>query len=186
MKSETQPQTNYHTIGCIGISLIVGLLYVVACAIPAVDIGPGDWWSGDALGVFALMVGWAPPLTIPWSANVLLLVGWIFLLRRKLRTAVYLGGTATLMGLTTWFFVLSGEFRSLLVGYWLWQGAMVVFFAGSLLLLLSQAPNERPAQQTISDYTSGEIIPCPQCGARVILTSSGQCPSCRTQLLEDT
>jgi hypothetical protein len=74
------------------VSLVVGLLYVAACACPAVKRknaglalinallvslggkpdaqGPGYI---EVLGVVILLTGWRPPLIIPWSANLLLL-----------------------------------------------------------------------------------------------------------------
>src|SRR5215469_4091396 len=89
------------------VSLVVGLLYVAACACPAVKVknlgppiivnllvslgakpdvqGPEDT---ELLGVEILLAGWRPPLTIPWSANLLLLGGWILLLCRKNAVAV--------------------------------------------------------------------------------------------------
>ena len=76
------------------VSLVVGLLYVAACACPAVKeknlrlglanallvlLGGKPDAQGpeyeEVLGVEILLAGWRPPLTIPWSANLLLLGG---------------------------------------------------------------------------------------------------------------
>jgi hypothetical protein len=59
----------------------------------------------EVLGVDILLTGWRPPLTVPWSANLLLLGGWILLLCRKNAVAVGFGIAAALVGLaglSTW------------------------------------------------------------------------------------
>ena len=74
------------------VSLVVGLLYVAACACPAVKVknrglelinlllvslgGKPDAQGPEyveVLGVEILLTGWRTPLIIPWSANLLLL-----------------------------------------------------------------------------------------------------------------
>src|SRR5437763_378761 len=76
------------------VSLVVGLLYVAACACPAVkeknrglelingllvSLGGKPDAQGpeyiEAQGVEVLLAGWPPPRIIPWSANLLLLGG---------------------------------------------------------------------------------------------------------------
>ena len=106
------------------VSLVVGLLYVAACACPAVKVknlglelinrllvslgGKPDAQGPkyeEVLGVDILLTGWRPPLTVPWSANLLLLGGWILLLCRKNAVAVGFGIAAALVGLaglSTW------------------------------------------------------------------------------------
>src|SRR5262245_60061491 len=97
------------------VSLIVGLLYVDACACPAVKVknrglelinlllvslgGKPDAQGPEyveVLGVETLLAGWPPPLIIPWSANLLLLCGWILLLCRKNAVALAFGIAAAL------------------------------------------------------------------------------------------
>jgi hypothetical protein len=61
------------------VAVIVGSLYIAACASPAIDWeAPRDY--GDIqlfgrvhYGIMTLLLGWVEP--IPWSANPLLLVG---------------------------------------------------------------------------------------------------------------
>ena len=132
------------------LSLVVGLLYVAACACPAVKVenprppivnllvslgakpdvqGPEDT---ELLGVETLLEGWHPPLIIPWSANILLLIGWILLLCKKNTAALSFGGGAVLAGLRAWAF--SGVWKQLLLGYYLWQASLVMFALGALAI----------------------------------------------------
>src|SRR5262245_29068851 len=96
----------------LAVTVAVGSLYVAACASPAIDYKPpqardfGDITPyGVVLGVVALLLGWVPPLTIPWSANLLLPAGWILLLCRRSTAGLGLGIAAALAGLSTWAFV---------------------------------------------------------------------------------
>src|SRR5262245_61533824 len=87
----------------LAVSLIVGSLYVAACASPAIDWGaPRDY--GDIqlfgrvhYGIVALVMGWVEPL--PWSANLLLVAGWILLLLKQDTVASVVGIVAVLAGL---------------------------------------------------------------------------------------
>ena len=144
------------------VSLVVGLLYVAACACPAVKVknpgppiivnllvslgakpdvqGPEDT---ELLGIEILLAGWRPPLTIPWSANLLLLGGWILLLCRKNAVAVGFGIAAALVGLaglSTW--ELLPEREQLLVGSYLWQASLIVFALGALAIWFWEPRNE--------------------------------------------
>ena len=133
------------------VSLVVGLLYVAACACPAVKVenpgppiivnllvslgakldvqGPED---AELLGVETLLEGWHRPLIIPWSANILLLIGWILLLCKKNTAALSFGAGAVLAGLSTWAF--SDVWKQLLLGYYLWQASLVTFALGALAI----------------------------------------------------
>ena len=147
------------------VSLVVGLLYVAACACPAVkgknlglqlingllvSLGGKPDAQGpeyiEAQGVEILLAGWRPPLTIPWSANLLLLGGWILLLCRKNAVAVGFGiaaalvGLVGLAGLSTW--ELLPERAQLLVGSYLWQASLIVFALGALVIWFWEARNE--------------------------------------------
>ena len=81
-------------LACVVVLLVIGSLYVAACACPAVKVknlglelinallvplgGKPDAQGPEyeeVLGVEILLAGWRPPLTIPWSANLLLLGG---------------------------------------------------------------------------------------------------------------
>ncbi len=78
------------------LSRIVGLLYAAACINPAIEFAKEspsrdfgdirifpDWEAGSHIGLTALAFGWAPPWTVPWSANLFLLAGWILLMCKK-------------------------------------------------------------------------------------------------------
>src|SRR3954451_11105784 len=88
------------------LSVVVWSLYAVALFAPAIKADEGGHACtairlGTLPGWETLLFGWVPPLTIPWSANLLLLLGWILLLRRRSRGALVLGVAAALAGLTT-------------------------------------------------------------------------------------
>jgi hypothetical protein len=122
------------------VSLVVGLLYVAACACPAVkfknrglelvnlllvSLGGKPDAQGEeyieVLGVETLLAGWPPPRIIPWSANFLLLVGWILLLCKKNAVGLGFGVVAVLAGLSTWALsTVQPEWAQLVVGSYLW------------------------------------------------------------------
>ena len=152
------------------VSLVVGLLYVAACACPAVKVknagmalinallvslgGKPDAQGPEyeeVLGVEMLLAGWRSPLIIPWSANLLLLGGWILLLRRKNAAALGFGiaaALAGLAGLSTW--SLLPEREQLLVGSYLWQASLIVFALGALAIWFWEPRNE-PAPADAAD-----------------------------------
>src|SRR5262249_10235393 len=86
----------------------------------------------EAQGVEVLLAGWPPPRIIPWSANLLLLGGWILLLCRKNAVALGFGIAAAWAGLSTW--ALLPERTQLLVGSYLWQASLIVFALGALAI----------------------------------------------------
>jgi hypothetical protein len=127
------------------------LLYVAACACPAVkeknrglelinrllvSLGGKPDAQGpeytEAQGVEVLLAGWPPPRIIPWSANLLLLGGWILLLCRKNAVALGFGIAAAWAGLCIW--ALLPERTQLLVGSYLWQASLIVFALGALAI----------------------------------------------------
>ena len=136
------------------VSLVVGLLYVAACACPAVkeknrglqlingllvSLGGKPDAQGpeyeEVLGVEILLAGWRPPLTVPWSANLLLLGGWILLLGRKNAVALGFGIAAALVGLaglSTWEHL--PERAQLLVGSYLWLASLIAFALSALAI----------------------------------------------------
>ncbi len=144
------------------VSLVVGLLYVAAYACPAVkeknrglevingllvSLGGKPDAQGpeyiEAQGVEVLLAGWRSPLIIPWSANLLLLSGWILLLCRKNALALGFGiaaALAGLVGLNTW--ALLPEREQLLVGSYLWQASLIVFALGALAIWFWEPRNE--------------------------------------------
>jgi hypothetical protein len=135
------------------VSLIVASLYVTACACPAIEFEkrvPRDYgditlipesWYNPLPGVGALVLGCVPPLIIPWSANLLLLVGWVLLLCNKNTVALGFGVAAALVGSSTWVF--SSVWKQLLVGYYLWQASLIAFALGALVLRLWRPPGRR-------------------------------------------
>src|SRR3954451_20141688 len=87
------------------LSVGVWSLYAVALVIPAIKADEGGHACtairlGTLPGWETLLFGWVPPLCIPWSANPLLVVGWVLLLCRRFRAAWWVGFTAALAGLT--------------------------------------------------------------------------------------
>src|SRR5438067_48991 len=87
---EEKPNRERHSLGDVGwgslrqgdgspswgaVLLLCGAvwgLFVVACFLPAI-VGSGFLIEGERLELEALLFGWMPPLTIAWSANLLLL-----------------------------------------------------------------------------------------------------------------
>jgi hypothetical protein len=118
-------------LACVVVLLVIGSLYVAACACPAFegDI-PGPMGPSHRVvsGAFALGNGWIPPWTLPWSGNIFLLAGLILLLCDKDHLALGFGIAAALAGLTTWAF-----FQTLLVGYYLWQASLLALPLAALL-----------------------------------------------------
>jgi hypothetical protein len=142
------------------VSLIVVALYLAACVNPAVewvdiprtgsrDFGDiqlfHEWQTGSRIGLWTLVVGWCPPWTVPWSANFLLLIGWVLLLLSKNRLAWRFGAAAALLGLTTWAFRSSAKDTEmkLRVGYYLWQASLFVFALGSAAIWLRELSTPR-------------------------------------------
>ena len=152
--SQTQQFSASRFLSRLMVSLVVGLLYVAACACPAVkfenrglqlvnfllvSVGGKPNAQGEeyieVLGVETLREGWPPPRIIPWSANILLLVGWILLLCKKNAVALGCGVAAVLAGQSTW--ALSRglpERAQLLVGSYLWQASLIAFALSALAI----------------------------------------------------
>jgi len=110
--------------------------YVSACAQPAAYFDEGGHACtairmGTPTGIQALLMGWLPPYTVPWIANPLLAAGLISLLCRKWTAAAWLGGTAALLGLTSWAYVGIGIVPELLSGYYVWQSSLLLFAVGA-------------------------------------------------------
>jgi hypothetical protein len=113
------------------LSIVVAILYIVACFKPAVHTqGSGSWFaSRDYFGYEALLFGWMSP--IPWSANLFLVAGWIAMVRNRLKGAVSLGLLAVLASLST---VLLGGLAGVRSGYYFWQASILTFASGILYL----------------------------------------------------
>lgn len=113
------------------VSAIAIGLYVLACALPAVE-GAGEHIcsgfdnkpTGTILGVVALVMGWIPPYTIPWFANILFIVGLILFISEKHSSAVWCSGIALVLAATTIVFIFKGDFAHVGPGFVLWQAAL--------------------------------------------------------------
>ena len=152
------------------------LLYGAACVCPAVKLanpapailrGLVKEWGGrpdnisgpsylEFSGFQALLTGWYRLLIIPWSANILLLIGWVLLLCRKVNGTLPFGIAAVLAGLSTWAF---SDYFELLVGYYLWQASLLAFAVGALTIrnqaLRSQKRNRAHSQAEQSTTAAG-------------------------------
>lgn len=116
------------------LALAVVVLYVAACALPAVGRSPG---------IIALLWGWIPPFFIPWSANFLLVLGWAFLLAGEDATAARVGASASLLALTSWiWFLTEADFRPG-PGYFCWQASMALLCLAPALTSASRSRRPR-------------------------------------------
>jgi hypothetical protein len=113
-------------------------LFFLACLLPCIDCGP-DIQSGDPgfpdiekgwhLGFSLLLSGWRGGNNgIPWSANVLLLIGVWCLGTRRLWRGLLAGLVAAALGLTSWW---ARRYDTLMVGYYLWQASLFMLAAAS-------------------------------------------------------
>ena len=121
----------------VALSMIVAALYVTACILPAVDNPPptnrdfGDITPyGQTPGIVALLFGALPETFVAWSANPLLLTGWILFLFKKNTIAVWFGAGAVLAAISTHLFL--PKSMSLLIGYYFWLGSLIAFTFGTL------------------------------------------------------
>jgi hypothetical protein len=151
--------------------LISIVLYVWACAVPAVftpSHGAGEWtWPAESVpGWKLLLFGWG---VLPWYANPAWLAGLICLAREKNQEAWILGVAATILGLTNCYFFPPSIFlpytfldpRSKqsysLNGYFLWQASLIM-----LLIAARRAiANERLAGgkgQTSAKHPDDDLL----------------------------
>jgi hypothetical protein len=80
---------------------IVGVLYVTACCLPALDVSRGLDPTYRISGFQAITTIGAQ-LTVPWWANVLLLFGWLYLLIRRYRVAAWFSWSAAVVASLLW------------------------------------------------------------------------------------
>jgi hypothetical protein len=108
--------------------VIVASLYIAACASPACTWQPGSKINGW----FILELGWVPgPWTIPWFANILLVIGSILLLCNKHGTASCLAVAGALLGLTT---LVAWDVWYDSPGCYLWQASLIIFSVGTITI----------------------------------------------------
>lgn len=106
------------------VSVGIWATYGLALALPVLDLpSSGGGGSidvhGPISGFGALMWGWIPPLCVPWSANLVLIAGWIVYIRRKPTTAFYCAIAAAVLGATT--FAIGIRVDSMRPGFLLWE-----------------------------------------------------------------
>jgi hypothetical protein len=117
--------------------LVVVILYVTACALPAISISPRE----VTLGIWCLI---AVPLVCffpAWWANVALLAGAVLYLCGRLRGAMTLGIIAMLLSATLPF-INGPSLSELRAGYFVWLGSMAVFVLGTGLATFLQHATE--------------------------------------------
>jgi hypothetical protein len=124
------------------VAMAVLALFGVACFLPCIDGGPHrppsdlDFHldSGWHFGLEILLFGWSGSNNgLPWSANVVLLLGLGCLVVRLRRAAAVLGFIATVLGLTTWWV---RPHETMMVGYYVWQASHMVLAGGALWAFL--------------------------------------------------
>jgi hypothetical protein len=121
--------------------LVVGSLYVIACASPALVLQGAGRGNGYLLslgthtysGLECLELGWLIPQH--WTANIFLLVGMICLGTGRSRWALVLGILA--VSASASMMIVVSEPDELRSGYWLWAGSMCSFAVGSFLFFLT-------------------------------------------------
>jgi hypothetical protein len=165
--ADEEPRRSSGWLLILAVTAIVGLLYLVACMSPAVelakappdpnrahDFGEIDLTpdiAGEHLGIGALLLGWVPPWTLAWLANPLLLAAWVLLMTRNPRLSLCTGVLAALAGLTTWnLFTLFDGYRvqSLLVGYYLWQASLTAIALGAVVVWVTGRASDVPGAQS--------------------------------------
>ena len=118
----------------LAVGVVIWSLYLAACSCSAyIQV---DWDSSHpVVGWRVLAFGWVlallyPPACVPWSANFLLLGGWVAYLRGQARSAAICGVVAAVAGFTA-FAMPRSEVPRLLVGYYLWQASLLIFAVAS-------------------------------------------------------
>lgn len=114
--------------------LVVGSLYVTACALPAfVTSGGGERFNFGAAysGLKCLMLGWLIPQH--WIANIFLLMG-LLLLGLGRPSAALAFGVLAIFASASMMIVFRPD--GLSIGYYLWTSSMFFFAVGSLFFFL--------------------------------------------------
>ena len=111
---------------------LTAVLDVTSCFLPATSIGSLGAGDGPSLGLEHLLFGFLTgDQGLPaWSANFVLWVAVVCLLRSCFRAAAVLGIAAAVLGLTTLTaFKSDGKYS----GYYLWQSSQIVFAVGAVV-----------------------------------------------------
>jgi hypothetical protein len=112
-----------------------GVAYALSLITPVQNDrgGAANYHVGVVPGFLALALGWIPPSTVPWSANILVLIGWVFFWRRKLTAALWFGVAAALLAFTApW--LSDASMGKLLIGFYLWEVSLIIFALGTFAL----------------------------------------------------
>jgi hypothetical protein len=118
------------------VSVGVWTLYTLSLVTPVVNDrgGAANYHVGFVFGFLALGLGWIPPSTLPWSANLLLVIGWVFFWRKRYFAALCLAILAALAGFTApW--LSDPSMGRLQMGYYLWQCSLLLFSWGAFAML---------------------------------------------------
>ena len=102
-------------------------LYGVGCVLPVLSV------LSDAgiPGIWCLVFGWYPPFTLPWSANVLLVVGLVYWLSGHVFKAYGIGLAGAFAALSSWSLAWLCKLGWLGPGYYCWQLSLILLaFAG--------------------------------------------------------
>jgi hypothetical protein len=112
-------------------------LYLASFTLPAIQVPEIQSQGGPLVlsGFFCFRVGLSSALRgdflgVAWSANLLLLLGFVLLLARRLSLALAAGAWAVAAGLCVYQLDLPGEWH-LREGFYLWIGSMGLLVVGS-------------------------------------------------------
>jgi hypothetical protein len=105
--------------------------------------------DSQPLGILCLMFGFAcfneePTFFVAWVANFFWLAGWLFLLLRNARLALWLATIAVLFPLSLWLAALTSHALgstiadSFRVGYYFWHGAILVLWGAVVMVAVQQ------------------------------------------------
>jgi len=139
--------------------VLVLALFAAACALPAVDFrGAGILFSsGQWAGIAALVFGWK---TVPWYANILCGIGFLYLAARRYFVAVLLGWGAVGVASSVWFAVYVGgcdrlidnmAIEGLLVGAYVWLATFLVFTLAAMRLNWKERQRTRELNRLLSE-----------------------------------
>jgi hypothetical protein len=148
------PKPRYSWRGRLTVLAITGLLYLIACATPALEFD--DTQQSIFYGFHILIIGWLAALIaqFAWFANLILLVS-IFLLLFRQWIATFIGSLlAFILALQT-FMLFSQKIpadgaatrhlllQNMKIGFYFWLASMLCIGIGALIL----RHGERPVQE---------------------------------------